>query len=129
MHQKSDPSRAWCSEFFRSIDAKDAQKFAHFFLEDGSFKFANYPAATGRVSISQAANAVFDHLVSLRHEILRTWQSDQTLLVEGRVFYLRKDQKEFSFDFFSRFDFSGAAFDSPIKDYRAFVDVHELFMA
>lgn len=123
----NDAADLWLKELFASIDRMDAKAYADFFTDDASFQMANQPPAVGRLAISGMAQFVFDRLLSLRHDIVKTWILENEILVEGRVFYHTKDSRQLDFPFFSVFELSGEPNQKQIRSYRAFIDAHELF--
>lgn len=121
------PLMVWSKAFFEATDSMEASRFAEFFHSEASFTFANAPKAVGRPAIANLAQGVFALLDSLRHEIVYCWGAGEVLVVEGRVFYERKpDLAQFEFPFCSVFEFADPQ-KNLVKDYRAYIDAHELF--
>ncbi|MFP4208064.1 MAG: nuclear transport factor 2 family protein [Wenzhouxiangella sp.] len=118
----------WMVQFFATIDRMDADGFAGYFAADGQFRFANHPPLEGAAAIAGGAQGIFGMLTGISHEIIKTWQADEDLLVEGRVTYHRAaDQQRLAFPFLSVFEFTDTL-TGPIQSYRVFVDSHELFL-
>lgn len=106
----------------------DAEAFAGYFSDSGHFRFANHPALEGREAIAAGAQGIFGLLSGIRHDVVKSWQADGNILVEGVVHYHRSaDDKQMAFPFFSVFEFEQDPM-SPVKSYRVFVDSHELFL-
>ena len=118
----------WLKELFASIDRMDAKAYANFFTDAASFQMANQPPAVGRLAIAGMAQFVFDRLLALRHEIIKTWVFENEILVEGRVFYRTQDSRQLDFPFFSVFELAREANGRLIRAYRAYIDAHELFL-
>jgi ketosteroid isomerase-like protein len=110
-------------EFFRITDLMDAKAFAEQFSDSATFTMANYPSSQGKAAIAATADSVFNLLASIQHQIHKTWHMDNTCLLEGRVFYIRKDGQTFNFPFFSVFETS----QGNVVNYRAYVDSSLLF--
>jgi quercetin dioxygenase-like cupin family protein len=89
------PGDAWIVELFDEVDSLDATAFAHRFTVDGSFRFANNPAAVGNRQVEQACAAFFSMLGGLSHEITGiwsgTWEGGEVKSVESNVTYTRKN--------------------------------------
>ena len=125
MNERTD---SWITDFFASIDRMDPEAFSAHFAETGHFRFANHPPLEGRAAIAGGAQGIFGLLKSIRHEVLRTWQADGDVLIEGRVHYHRAaDDRQMAFPFFSVFEFTDGPM-SLVQSYRVFVDSHELFL-
>ncbi len=126
--RRLQPIDDWVEQFFQSIDCMNADDFAGHFADDGAFRFANQPGLVGLATIADGARSIFGLLESIRHEVLKRWQADDDVLVEGIVHYHRAaDGRRFAFPFLSVFEFEGTT-PGPIRSYRVFVDSHELFL-
>ena len=66
MHAAVMPE-GFLDNLFSAIDAKDAERFASFIVEDGEFRFGSAPVVKGRDGIAQAVSAFFDSIDGLSH--------------------------------------------------------------
>jgi len=121
-------SDAWMTDFYASIDRMDAEAFASYYADSGHFRFANHPPLEGPDAIAAGAEGIFGLLRGIRHDIVKSWQANGDLLVEGVVHYHRAaDDRHMAYPFFSVFEFENGPM-SPVASYRVFVDSHELFL-
>ncbi len=103
---------------FAAVDAMDSSTFGAFLASDAQFRFGNLPVVTGREAIAGFLDAWFPSIAAIRHEDLAIRDYGDTVLVEGRVTYTRKDGTELSAPFANVFDM----IDGSIKGYRIYVD-------
>ena len=81
----------WLRTVYDRADALDAEGYARFFEEDGTFTLANNPPMRGRAEIKAGLTQFFGTIAGMRHEFLRTYQLDGTEIMEAAVTYTRKD--------------------------------------
>jgi ketosteroid isomerase-like protein len=113
----------WARRLFATIDRMDAHAFASYLTEDGVFRFANQPAARGRVAVEAAVSGFFSTIAGLRHELLREWRQPDSVVVEGCVTYTRQDGGSVTVPFVDVLDLCNGA----ISDYRIYVDAAPVF--
>jgi ketosteroid isomerase-like protein len=112
-------------EFFKVIDTMDSLSFAHFFHADGSFTYANNPAASGRIQIAAAAQGIFDLLSGIEHKLINVWEQDGVAINEGICTYSLKSGKKVQVKFASIVALERGL----IRDYRVYADPAPLLNA
>ena len=116
-------TQQWLTSIGKVIDAKDAQGFANFITEDGTFRFGNNPDVVGRDNIRDYVAAFFSMIHSSEHEIVNHWKGDGTVVWQGSVKYTRLDKKQVTVPFTNIFNMHG----NLIKDYLIYIDNTPLF--
>lgn len=114
---------AWITSLFKAIDDMDAEAFASFLTEDGTFKFGNGPVAKGRIATEQAVAGFFGSIAGLKHTIVGTWSVANELFVQGEVDYRRKSGTTVRLGFLNRFAMRG----DKVQTYLVFADVTPLY--
>ena len=110
-------------KLFASIDGMDAEGFARFLTEDGTFRFGSAPPVTGRESVKAAVGGFFASIAALRHTLQRVITQANTIVVEGEVTYKRRDGSEITLPFCDVFEVSGGL----ISAYLIYMDIGPLF--
>jgi ketosteroid isomerase-like protein len=113
----------WVRQLFTTIDKIDARAFAGYLSEDGVFRFANQPEARGRAAVEAAVAGFFASLAGLKHELVNEWSAPDSVVVEGRVTYTRKDGTSVTLPFVDVFERSGTV----ISLYKIYMDATPLF--
>jgi hypothetical protein len=114
---------AWVSSLFKSIDEMDAEAFASFLTEDGTFKFGNGPVATGRVATEQAVAGFFGSIGGLKHTITGVWSVGSEMFVQGEVDYRRKSGTIVRLGFMNKFQMRG----DKVQQYLVYADVTPIY--
>lgn len=111
------------------VDHKDADGFAAAFTQDGTLRFGNSEAISGREAIRTAIAQFFTAFDSLRHHTGRTWIDGDTVVLEAVVTYNRYDGQEVTVPATTIFHLvSGGAPSTPLADEcRIYVDLTPLF--
>ena len=113
----------WMEGLFEAIDGQDAEGFAEYLTEDGSFRFGNAPPAVGRENIRDAVAGFFDSIEGLRHVIVGVWEDGDTIICEMEVTYTRKDGGIVKVPAANIFRMRGGL----VHDYRIFTDNSALY--
>jgi len=113
----------WLTPLFETIDRMDAQEFVSFLTENGSFRFGNGPAVSGRSQVQEAVAAFFSSVKGLSHRILDIWDQGDTVICEGEVTYTLHDGRELTLPFANIFRME----EGLVADYRIFADVSPLY--
>ena len=119
----STPENNWLNDLFASIDRMDADAFAGFLTEDGSFTFGNQPPARGRAAVRDAVGGFFASIAGLKHRIDRVWRDENSVVCHGEVTYERMNGDTVTLPFADVFYMQ----DGLISDYRIFMDVAPLY--
>ena len=100
-----------------------AQDFAQFLTPDGEFRFGNQPAVHGRADVAAYVAGFFGMIGGSRHEMLRTWEADDSTVCEGLVTYTRLDGAQVTIPFANVFYLRG----DKVARYLIFIDNAPLF--
>jgi ketosteroid isomerase-like protein len=110
-------------DLFRTIDARDAARFAAFLTPDVIFRFGNAAPVFGRQDILHAVHSFFSSVRSVEHRVLAQWPADDSLVCEGEVTYTRHDGSRVTLPFVNVFRMRGRL----IEDYRVYIDITPLY--
>ena len=108
---------------YRDVDRMDATAFASIFAEDGTMTFGNMPALVGRAAVERGTADFFKAIKGLRHEFVKTWEKDDTAVLEFRATYFRHDGKTVTIPAVTIFRLQG----NRVKDGRVFYDPTPIF--
>ena len=117
------PSNDWWGSLFAAIDGKRAQEFAEFLTHDGEFRFGSQSAVHGQANVAAYVAAFFGMIGGSRHELLRTWDAEDTTVCEGLVHYTRLDGSQVTIPFVNVFYLR----DNKIARYLIYIDNGPLF--
>lgn len=106
------------SKLFETIDAKDADAFASFLSENAVFRYGSQPAVQGKEAIRGYVSAFFGSLEALHHQVVDTWEREDSMVCQGVVTYTKGDGRDVSVPFTNIFRFEGER----IRDYLVFID-------
>ena len=113
----------WLRTVYDRADALDADGYARFFEEDGTFTLANNPPMRGRAEIKAGLTQFFGTIAGMRHEFLRTYQLDGTEIMESAVTYTRKDGTQVTLPGMT----VCVRNHDQIRESRAYIDIGPLF--
>jgi hypothetical protein len=111
------------AEVFRTVDRMDAQGFASYFTDDGTFRFGNAPEAKGRSEITGAVTDFFSSIKALRHRVVDEWVDGQVQIAEVEVTYTRHDDSTVDLTAACVFRTDG----NLCSDYRIYMDISPLY--
>jgi ketosteroid isomerase-like protein len=106
------------SQLFEAIDAKDADAFASFLTETAVFRYGSQQAVQGKEAIRGYVSAFFGSVEALRHQVIDTWEREDSMVCQGVVTYTRGDGRDVSVPFTNILRFEGDL----IRDYLVYVD-------
>ncbi len=113
----------WLRTVYDRADALDADGYARFFQEDGTFTLANNPPMRGPDEIKAGLTQFFGTIAGMRHEFLRTYRTGDTEIMEAAVTYTRQDGTQVTLP--------GMAIcvrhHDQIRESRSYIDVGPLF--
>jgi limonene-1,2-epoxide hydrolase len=101
----------------------DADEFAQFITEDGTFVFGNAEPVSGRTAVRDAVDGFYRSIRGLHHQVAQTWEGDGTVVAEGRVTYTRHDAGTVTLPFVNVFRLDGEL----VRDYRIYIDITPLY--
>jgi len=113
----------WIAELFRAIDAKDAERFAGFIVEDGTFLFGNAPAVSGRAAVRDVVAGFFGSIRGLSHQVLHVAEAGGAVWSRGIVTYTRHDGSTLIVPFSNYFERRG----DKVRHYQIYVDASTLY--
>jgi ketosteroid isomerase-like protein len=85
--------------------------------------FGNMPALVGRAAVEKGTADFFKAIRGLRHEFVKTWEKDDTAVLEFRATYFRHDGKTVTIPAVTIFRLQG----NRVKDGRVFYDPTPIF--
>ena len=107
----------------KTIDSKDADKFASFLTENGIFRFGNADAVQGRKAVSDYVAYFFTMIKKSEHKIINFWEQNDAVIWQGEVTYTRLDDKKVTVNFTNIFYME----DDLIDQYLIYIDNTPLF--
>jgi hypothetical protein len=113
----------WVSDLFKAIDEMDTDKFLSFLDEGCKFKFGNAPEATGKEEIKKAVTDFFGLIDGLKHNILKTWEFEGTIICQGEVTYTKKNDSQVTLPFANIFEMEN----NLVKNYMVYADIGPVF--
>ncbi len=114
---------AWTHQLFKTIDAKDANRFISYLTEKAQLRFGNGPVVTGREKIRKTITGFFSSIRALRHVVLETWTHSDVVILQGEVTYTRKDGSQITLPFMNLYRMKG----NLIDQYLVYVDLSPLY--
>ncbi|MBZ0265949.1 nuclear transport factor 2 family protein [bacterium] len=116
-------------DLIHSIDTMDAEKFASFISEDGTFRWGSNPEVEGREAITGFVAEFFKMFKGLSHELLNTWTVEENgssfMFMRGMVSYKLQSDTVITIPFFNHFTMNG----SKVQDYHVYGDPTPVFAA
>jgi hypothetical protein len=76
---------------FGPADQLDLAGWATCLANDVHFRFGNAEPVHGRQAVQDVVGPFFDSIAGLRHDLLRDWSIDDTVIQELEVTYTRHD--------------------------------------
>ena len=115
--------KSFVTEVYQSIDGADAKKFASYFTQNGSFRFANNPEVTGIADVEAYVDGFFKSLKKVSHSGLESWSTGDAIFVNGTVQYTRHNNTILELPFSCTWKMQGQL----ISQYLIFIDSSELY--
>jgi hypothetical protein len=119
----SDP-QAWAEDLFQLLDRFDADAVAARMAHDGALIIVNNDPVVGRDGMRDAVHRFEQGVARIRHEVLRAWQADETVITQLRVAYVRHDGRKVVLPCTNIFDLTE---DGLISRYQIFMDMTPVF--
>lgn len=110
---------------FGAIDARNADAFVSFLTDDGVFQFGNGPAVRGKAAVHALVAGFFASIDGCAHRLVRLWNDDEHVAMQGEVTYTRKDGRLVVVPFVNVLRMRGDA----IGEYLIHIDNTPLFAA
>lgn len=115
--------KEWLEKLGGVIDAKDSERFASYFTEEGIFRFGNAEPVKGRKAVAEYVAAFFNMIKSSEHKVVNFWEQDGNVIWQGEVEYTRLDEKKVKVQFANIFYMK----DELIDSYLIYIDNTPLF--
>jgi hypothetical protein len=111
------------STLFDDIDSMEPERFAHHLAPNAVMVFGNAEPINGRDAIHDAWGSFCEGVDGVRHEQVDTFSKGDRTVVEARVTYTRKDNREVTVPVVTIYRAPGELID----DYRIYIDLAPLF--
>ncbi|WP_313949872.1 nuclear transport factor 2 family protein [Aphanizomenon sp. FACHB-1401] len=108
---------------FSRGEAFDAEGFITFFTDTPVYQFGNFDVCLTKEAIKKSADAFFNQIDAVYHEIKMIWEIGNVVFVEMDVIYWRKDGSVISLPCSDIFRVEGDKF----SELRIFMDVNPVF--
>ena len=106
-----------------AIDSGEASVYAKLLTEDSRFRFGNYPMVQGKKAVYEAQTSFYSSVKSLKHEILRTWKDDNSIVVDLLVTYIRHDDTTITLPVLDVFEIK----DNKVDATLIYMDINPLY--
>jgi len=111
------------AELFEAIDAMNVDRFASCLSIDALFRFGSAPQVQGQGAIREAIGGFFSTISGLRHDLHKSFDDGNTLVIEGAVTYTRHDGSEITLPFANILEVE----DGLISNYKIYADIGPLY--
>jgi ketosteroid isomerase-like protein len=111
------------STLFADIDSREPERFAQHLAPNVVMRFGNADPVNGREAVRDAWAQFCDGLDGVRHELVDTFEKGDRTVVEARVTYTRKDNREVTVPVVTIYRAPAGLID----DYRIYIDVAPVF--
>lgn len=81
----------WIRDYYDDVDNMRMDEFIAWHSSDVRVRFGNNPEAQGHEQVRGAIGHFWDEIEGLRHNIVHSWEVDDTAVVEALIDYTRKD--------------------------------------
>jgi limonene-1,2-epoxide hydrolase len=112
----------WLREIYYIVDALDAERYAKYFEEDGTFTLGNNPTLRGPAQIAAVLNQFHSTIAGMHHDFIRSWEVGGTEIAECTVTYTRKDGAQLTLPAMVVYVRSG----DRIRESRSYIDISPL---
>ena len=109
---------AWVREMFAALDRGGVPALFPYLHEDVTWRFASYPAGTGRESFAAGWAAMSGRVKALAHEVHAVWSEGDAVFCHGDVSYHLTDGPTVTVPFANVFRLG----DERIREYLIYVD-------
>lgn len=108
---------------FSRGEAFDSEGFITFFTDTPVYQFGNFDVCFDKAAIKKSADAFFNGISAVYHDIKMIWEVGDVVFVEMDVTYWRKDGSVITLPCFDIFRVEGDKF----SELRIFMDVNPVF--
>ncbi len=109
---------SWIREMFAALDRGSVPALFPYLHEDVTWRFASYPAGTGRDSFAAGWEAMSGRIERLEHVVHAVWSQDDAVFCHGDVSYYLVDGATVTAPFANVFRLR----DERISEYLIYVD-------
>lgn len=121
----SEHNTDWMTDLFAALDRDGVPGMFPWLDEQLRFRFAGYPAGTGRQNFADVWAAMSPGIRSLRHSIRQAWQIDDDAICHGEVTYELTSGRRVTVPFANVFRLRAGL----ITEYLIYVDASAVFGA
>jgi ketosteroid isomerase-like protein len=109
---------------FADIDSMEPDRFVEHLTPDVTFRFANGDPVVGRAAVRDAVAGFFTTISGMKHNLLQTWDVDDTTIVQVDVEYTRTDGKVVTVPNVDILKFDGGGL---VRDWQIYIDLAPVF--
>lgn len=110
----------WVKEQFLALDeTRDVHQYLRSFTPDAQVRFGSSPVVSGRDNLVGSIQQYFALYAKTKHTPKASWQSGDTVFVEGDISYTLREGSTFTFPFLNKYERQGDA----IQRLDIFVDL------
>jgi ketosteroid isomerase-like protein len=113
----------WIREYFRTVDRMDMEGYLALHTDDVRFRYGNAPTTIGKEAIRAGLTQLWGSIGGLRHDIARTWDTEDSGVSEANVVYTRKDGSQVGIPATTVMRKRG----NLVEDIRIYMDLAPLF--
>ena len=86
--------KPWISAYFEEVDRMNPDGLLAWYVPEGSFRFANQPAAKGEDAIRKLLQDFYGSIQGMRHQAQGIWADAESGVFEAAVTFTRKDKRQ-----------------------------------
>jgi ketosteroid isomerase-like protein len=86
-------------QFINAFEKKDAEELGRFLTEDAFLQDGNNKPLSGKETISKALSDFFTTLKGIKFKIIRSWNHDDSVIVQGEVTFIIPDDSRVTLPF------------------------------
>tara|TARA_B100000678_G_C17960283_1_gene402906 strand:+ start:105 stop:572 length:468 start_codon:yes stop_codon:yes gene_type:complete len=99
-------------EIIDAVDSGNPNEYAKLLTEDSRFRFGNWPEVKGKKAIHKAQTEFYASVKKTKHEIIRHWKNDSSIVADMLVTYTRIDGSTLTLPVVDIFEIKGNKVDA-----------------
>lgn len=107
---------------YENVDAKNTDHLNEVLSKAVHFRIGNHDAVIGKPAVLEANRNFFNSIASMSHTIENVWGSQEDIICNGQVDYVRLNGSRYSAPFATVLKMQ----ENQIRDYRVYADISEL---
>ena len=116
-------ARAWMHDMLEGLDGDGVPALYPYLCDDVEYRFGSFPAGQGKESFNETWLAISPHIETLSHEVLDTWESEDSAVCRGHVTYSLRDGRDITVPFVNVFYLR----DGLVSKYLIHIDASAVF--